>query len=145
MSPRAQAKIDRVIAALECRESDRVPIGESFWTNFVHRLKREWGVEDFNPYRHWDLDLAVVIPNMDPHITGIRTVKDTAEEKVVKTGFEATVRVKESYPMPEFSEFDTVTYEQMEAFEFDDPRDPRRYPYHWRRYRGASSDQRPRT
>lgn len=121
-------KTERVIAALEHREPDRVPVGEFFWTNFIRRAKAELSVgEDFDPYRYWDLDVVVITPNMDPHITGIQVLQDTAERKVVKTGFGATIERRGTYPMPNFLDFDTKTYEQMETFEFDDPKDRRRY------------------
>jgi len=123
---RAQAKIDRVMAALEHREADRVPVGEFFWTNFVRRCRKEFG-EDFSPYKHWDLDLIVVTPNMDPHISGIQVVEDSAEKKVVRTGFGATIERHSTFPMPHYNDFDTKTFEQMEALEFDDPLDRRRY------------------
>ena len=124
----AQAKTRRVIAALEHREADRVPVGEFFWTNFLRRCRAELDVGgDFDPYRHWDLDLIVVNPNMDPHVTGIEVLEDTPERKVVRTGFGATVERKSTYPMPHYADFETKTFEQMEAFEFDDPADPRRY------------------
>ncbi len=125
---RAQTKINRVIAALEHREADRVPIGEFFWTNFVRRCRREMAVgDDFDPYRHWDLDMIVINPNMDPHIRDIEVLEDTAERKVVRTGFEATIERRCTYPMPHYADFETKTYEQMAAFRFDDPADERRY------------------
>ncbi len=126
----AQIKTERVIAALEHREADRVPIGEFFWTNFLRRVKTEFGVgNSFDPYRYWDLDLIVINPNMDPHIKGIEVLKNTPAHKVVKTGFGATIERKSDLPMPHYSFFETQTFEQMEAFTFDDPRDPRRYSF----------------
>ena len=59
----AQKKINRVIAAIENREPDRVPLGEFFWTNFLRRARIELDAgDDFDPYRYWDLDLVVVDP-----------------------------------------------------------------------------------
>jgi uroporphyrinogen-III decarboxylase len=128
MSNDARAKTDRVLAALAHREPDRVPVGEFFWTNFVRRCRRELGAGDnFNPYAYWDLDLIVVTPNMDPHICGIEVLEDTPERKVVKTGFGATIERRGTLPMPHFRDFETRSFEQMEALEFDDPKDPRRY------------------
>jgi uroporphyrinogen decarboxylase len=121
-------KTHRVIAALEHRELDRVPIGEFFWTNFIRRVKQEMDVrDDFNPYVHWDLDMVVLIPNMDPHVENVQVIEDTPEHKVVTTGFGATIELRGTYLMPRYVDFDTRTYEQMEALEFDDPADPRRY------------------
>ncbi|MDP7399729.1 MAG: hypothetical protein QF541_22875, partial [Lentisphaeria bacterium] len=124
----AQVKTQRVLAAIENRELDRVPVGEFFWTNFLRRAVKELGVNGvFDPYRYWDLDLIVINPNMDPHITGIEVLENTPDRKLVKTGFGATVERRSTYPMPHYIEFETETFEQMEAFEFDDPKDPRRY------------------
>jgi len=126
--PGAQAKIDRVVAALEHREADRVPVGEFFWTNFIRRAKAEMDVGDaFDPYRHWDLDLVVVNPNMDPHLTGIEVLEASPERTVVRTGFGATIERRSTLPMPHFLAFETESFEAMEALEFDDPLDPRRY------------------
>ncbi|MHC4740898.1 MAG: uroporphyrinogen decarboxylase family protein [Planctomycetota bacterium] len=124
----AHLKTERVIAALEHREADRVPVGEFFWTNFLRRARAELDVgDDFDPYRCWDLDMIVITPNMDPHITGIEVLKDDGQCKLVKTGFGATIERRSTYPMPNYLDFETKTFEQMEALEFDDPKDKRRY------------------
>jgi len=121
-------KTERVTAALEHRESDRVPVGEFFWTNFLRRARAELDVgDDFDPYRYWDLDMIVINPNMDPHIAGILVLEQAEDHTVVRTGFGATIERRSNYPMPRFIDFDTKTYEQMEAFGFDDPKDERRY------------------
>lgn len=123
-----EIKTARVVAALENREPDRVPIGEFFWSNFVRRAAAELGDGgSFNPYHYWDLDLIVVNPNMDPHIGGIRVLEQGGERKLVKTGFGATIEMRDSCPMPYYLDFATKTYEDMAAFRFDDPRDERRF------------------
>ena len=66
-------------------------------------------------------------PNLDPHIKPFEIVLENDEEVVVRTGFEALIRKKLAYPMPDFLSFETDTVEKMEAFEFDDPWDERRY------------------
>lgn len=121
-------KTERVTAALEHREADRVPVGEFFWTNFLRRARAELDVgDDFDPYRYWDLDMIVINPNMDPHIAGILVLEQAEDHTVIRTGFGATIERRSNYPMPRFIDFDTKTYEQMEAFGFDDPKDERRY------------------
>ena len=98
---KARLKTERVIAALEHREADRVPVGEFFWTNFLRRARAELDVgDDFDPYRYWDLDMIVITPNLDPHITGIEILKDDGQCKLVKTGFGATIERRSTYPMP---------------------------------------------
>jgi len=124
----ADAKTERILAALEHRQADRVPVSDFFWTNFLRRCKAELDVgDDFDPYRYWDLDMIVVNPNMDPHLTGIEVLEDTPERKVVRTGFDATIERRSTHPMPNFLAFETESFEAMEALTFDDPRDPRRY------------------
>lgn len=128
MGIRADEKTARVLAALEHRETDRVPLGEFFWTNFLRRCSRELPVDDaFDPYRYWDLDLVVVNPNMDPHLTGIQVLESTPDRITVKTGFGATIQRCGSLPMPAYLDFETTSLEQMAAFAFDDPRDERRF------------------
>lgn len=124
----ARAKTERVLSAIENREPDRVPLGEFFWTNFLRRAKAELaGGGDFDPYRYWDLDLIVITPNMDPRITGIQVLENGEDRKIVKTGFGAVIERRGTHPMPIFREFETQTFEQMEALEFDDPKDGRRF------------------
>jgi len=124
----AQIKTSRVLAALEHRQGDRVPVGEFFWTKFLRRVSAELAAgEHFDPYRYWDLDLVVVTPNMDPHITGVQLIEDSPDRKVVRTGFGATIERRGDCPMPMFLDFETKTFEQMEALRFDDPGDGRRY------------------
>ena len=93
-----QLKTERVIAALEHREADRVPVGEFFWTNFLRRARAELDVGgDFDPYRYWDLDMIVINPNMDPHITGIQVLEQAEDYTVVRTGFGATIERRSTY------------------------------------------------
>ena len=125
---KAAAKTERVLAALAHREPDRVPIAEIFWANFIRRARKELPVgPDFDPYRYWDLDMVVLPPNMDPHITGITVLEKNDYHTVVKTGFGTTVEHRCDFPMPHFIDFDLESYEDMESFRFDDPLDPRRY------------------
>ncbi|HOW72035.1 MAG TPA: uroporphyrinogen decarboxylase family protein [Phycisphaerae bacterium] len=121
-------KTQRVITALNRRQPDRVPIGEFFWTNFIHRAKRENHLpHNFDPYRYWDLDMVVINPNMDPHIGGVCVVEDSEDRKVVKTGFGATIEMRSCCPMPAYRDFETKTFEQIDALRFDDPGDERRF------------------
>jgi uroporphyrinogen-III decarboxylase len=64
---------------------------------------------------------------MDPKIQPFETIREDETEVVVKTGFLTTMRKKFDFPMPEFISWEIDTIEKLEAFEFDDPNDPRRY------------------
>ena len=121
-------KLTRVQKALNHQEPDRVPISDFYWGSFIKRWQEDLGLsDDVTPYAHYDLDWIVTLPNMDPHIKSFETIREDAEEVVVKTGFEAVLRKRFDAPMPEFLGWDTDTIEELEAFEFDAPDDPRRF------------------
>lgn len=121
-------KLTRMNKTLRHEEADRVPISDFFWGSFLERWRRDLGLpKDTDVYKYYDLDWIVTIPNMDPHIKPFETLKETESEVVVRTGFEAILRKKFKDPMPEFIGFETDTIEKVEAFEFDDPWDDRRY------------------
>ncbi len=121
-------KLERMNKTLRHEEPDRVPISDFFWGNFIKRWKSDLNLsEDANPYDYYDLDWIVTLPNMDPKIQSFETLNEDETEVVVKTGFRTTMRKKFDFPMPEFIAWDTDTIEKLEAFEFDDPYDRRRY------------------
>ncbi len=119
-------KIERMQAALSHRESDRVPVGEFFWTGFLKRCYEKWG-KDFDPYRHFDLDYIVVTPNMDPQIRPFEVLEEDGADIVVKTGFGATIRRSGDKPMPRYETFSVAAPEAMADVAFDAPDDRRRF------------------
>jgi hypothetical protein len=122
------AKLDRMNKTLRHEEADRVPIADFYWGSFLERWRREKGLPpDTDIYKYYDLDWIVANPNMDPHIKQFEILKENDEEVVVRTGFEAIIRKKFADPMPAWLGFDTDTIEKLEAFEFEDPWDDRRY------------------
>jgi uroporphyrinogen decarboxylase len=122
------AKLERMNKALHHEEPDRVPISDFFWGSFLERWRMELGLpSNADIYKYYDLDWIVTVPNMDPHIKQFEVLKENDEEVVVRTGFEATIRKKFADPMPAFLSFATDSIEKMEAFQFDDPWDERRY------------------
>jgi hypothetical protein len=113
---------------LRHEEADRVPISDFFWGGFLKRWRKELGLpDDVTPHDYYDLDWIVTMPNMDPRIQPFETIKEDETEVVVRTGFLTTMRKKFDFPMPEFISWDIDTIEKLEAFEFDDPCDKRRY------------------
>jgi uroporphyrinogen decarboxylase len=127
-TPACLAKLERMNLALGHREPDRVPVSDFFWGSFLRRWREELGLAaDTDIYRYYDLDWTVTTPNMDPHIQPFEILKETAEEVVVRTGFEAVLQKKFDLPMPGFLRFETDTVEKMEAFALDSPWDERRF------------------
>lgn len=122
------AKLGRMLCALRHQEPDRVPISDFFWGSFLKRWREELGLApETDIYRHYDLDWVQVNPNMDPHIRAFEILRETEEEVVVRTGFDAVLMKKFDQAMPGFLKFETDTVEKMDAFAFDDPWDERRY------------------
>ena len=124
----ALAKLERMNRTLRHEEPDRVPISDFFWGAFVERWRRELDLPaDADPYVHYDLDWRVTVPNLDPWIRSFETLSETQDEVVVRTGFGAVMRKRFAYPMPEMSGWEIDTFEKLEAAEFDDPGDRRRF------------------
>ena len=121
-------KLDRMNKTLRHEEADRIPVSDFFWGQFIDRWREELNIpEDVSIYDYYDLDWIVTVPNMDPHIKNFEFIKNTPEEVIVHTGFENEVKKNMSITMPAFVKFDTDTVEKMQAFEFEDPWDKRRY------------------
>lgn len=127
-SARALAKVERMNKALRHEEPDRVPMGEFFWGNFLKRWRSELNLApDTDPYAYYDLDWVVTVSNMDPHIHPFEVIRENEHEAIIRTGFETTLHKRFDLPMPEPVSWETKTLAELEAFEFDDPWDRRRY------------------
>jgi hypothetical protein len=121
-------KLERMNRALRHEEPDRVPVSDFFWGSFIERWRRELGLPaNANPYYHYDLDWIVTVPNMDPWIRPFETLKEDAEEVIVKTGFGAIMHKHFEFPMPEMRAWETDSFAKLEAAQFDDPGDRRRF------------------
>jgi len=122
------AKLDRLNKTIKHIEADRVPISDFFWSSFISRWQEELGLpKDASPYNHYDLDWICTVPNMDPHIKQFEVIKETENDIILKSGFEAVIRRKEGIQMPYFESFETDTIEKALDFKFEDPYDDRRY------------------
>ena len=125
---KCRRKLDRLNRALRHEEPDRVPVSDFFWSRFVDRWREDRGLSaDADIYEHYDLDWVVTVPNMDPHIREFEILEESDEHTLLRTGFDAVLRKLPSCAMPEFVRFETDTIEKAEAFQFDDPADPRRF------------------
>ncbi len=126
--PETLAKLNRMNAALSHQEADRVPISDFYWGSFTDRWRAELGLDaDVLPYDYYDLDWIVTMPNMDPWIRSFETIEETESQVIVKTGFGAVIRKVFALPMPEMIDWEIDSIEKLEAVEFDDPADPRRF------------------
>src|SRR5512138_3333015 len=106
-------KLERMNKALRHKEPDRVPVSDFYWGSFIERWRRDLGLAaDASPYYHYDLDWIVTVPNMDPWIRPFETLKEDAEEVVLKTGFGAVMHKHFQFPMPEMRGWETDTFEK---------------------------------
>ena len=112
--------------ALMHRQPDRIPAGEAFWTGFLKRCREKWGA-DFDPYRAFDLDYVIFVPNLDPRIQTFEVLSEVGDDIVLRTGFGATIRRSGDKPMPHFESFSISRPEEMADFVFDTPNDRRRF------------------
>ena len=64
---------------------------------------------------------------MDPWVRSFQTIAEDDEQAVVKTGFGAIMRKRFDFPMPESVGWEIDTFDKLEAVEFDDPADRRRF------------------
>lgn len=121
-------KLDRMRKSLAHQEGDRVPVSDFFWSTFISRWKQELDLPpDTDIYRYYDLDWVCTVPNMDPHIKPFEILREQEDDIILRTGYEAVIRKKYGVQMPYFESFDTDTIEKMNAFQFDDPWDDRRF------------------
>ncbi len=120
-----QEKLERMKAALQNREGDRVPISDFFWSGFMDRAREAWG-PDVDMYRKFDLDYVVVNPNMDPVIRDFEIIEQKGDDIRVKTGFGATVLRRADLAMPHFEAFSVTGPEEMADFVIEPANDERR-------------------
>ena len=108
-------KTERVLKAFKHEEPDQIPVHDFFWTEFLKRWRIALGLPgDTDPYRYYDLDIVVQIPNLDPIIREFEILKQTDSETEVKTGFGAIIRKVHDFPMPHYAGFETDSIGKVE-------------------------------
>jgi len=147
-------KTERVMKAMHHEEPDRIPTAEWFAGEFTTRwvewrkaqthitsnqkmVVASWAAviedESLDPNRYYDLDIMLVVPNSDPKfITPQVTVGEDCT--IATSGFGCTVKKRNSHledgylaPMEEYIDFSIKSPDDYARFEFDDPKDPRRF------------------
>ena len=91
-------------------------------------LAEELGLpEDANPYYYYDLDWIVTVPNMDPWIRPFETRKEDTGGSRGANGIRSDHAQTLRTPDAGNGGWETDTFEKLEAVEFDDPFDQRRF------------------
>jgi hypothetical protein len=151
---RSKEKTERVSKAMQHQEPDRLPLAEWFAGEFVARWvdwRKEQGAikddaelvtaswasisddEEMDINKYYDLDVMLVVPNSDPKFI-TPDVQAGEEFTIVNSGFGCTIkkrhsRLEDGYmaPMAEYIDFSIKSADDYEKFQFDDPRDKRRF------------------
>jgi uroporphyrinogen-III decarboxylase len=151
---RSQEKTSRVMKAMHHEEPDRIPAIEWFAGEFTTRwvdwrkthghvksdekvLTASWAAviqnEELDPTKFYDMDLALAVPNSDPRFI-TPEVTTTDEYTIATSGFGCTIkkrnsRLEDGYmaPMAEYIDFSIKSPDDYAKFEFEDPKDPRRF------------------
>ena len=120
-----QAKLERVRKALCCEEPDRVPVFDLFWQEFIDAWKREKGDEDI--YEHYNMDLKLVIPNIDPRVKSFELLEWGDDYVLFRSGYGCTLKKTQYSPMPGYVDYSVKDASAYPDFVLEDPDDERRY------------------
>ena len=120
-----QEKLARLTKTLSREEPDRVPLFDLFWQEFIDVWKREKGQQDI--YEHYDMDLKLVIPNMDPAVKSYELLEKGADHVVFRSGYGCTLKKADYSPMPGYLDFSVKDPSGYRDFVLEDPDDERRY------------------
>lgn len=124
----SMTKTERIIAALEHRETDRIPVMESpLWPEFERKWRNEkqLGPEvDFHEY--YDLDVKVIGASCEPRANFIHIFEETPDYVVYKDGWGMTQKKYTKAPMCEFLDFYVKEEADLDKL-FEDPLSDTRY------------------
>jgi hypothetical protein len=150
----SEEKTARVLKAMHHEEPDRIPTAEWFASEFTTRwvewrkshdkvasneevVVASWAsvikTDALDPNKYYDLDIMLVVPNSDPNFITPQ-VTSTEEYTIATSGFGCTVKKRNSHlddgymaPMEEYIDFSIKSPDDYVKYEFDDPKDPRRF------------------
>jgi len=110
----------RVLAALAFRRSDRVPLFDTYWEEFIAAWRAEKRLPaDADISDYYGNDLEIVIPDETPYPSGACTLSASPQEEIVRTGWGVVQRVRRGasfyeevqVPLPERSDPDALAFE----------------------------------
>jgi len=117
---------ERVSAALEWREADRVPrFWDCFWDEFVVEWKKRFPGVDV--MRYFGNDMDVVVADETPWPTRAAVIRESADERVVRNGWGQVQRIRSDAHFAELIEVAVPERIDPEKVVFDDPLMESRY------------------
>jgi len=117
---------ERVLAALEYREADRVP---RFWDCFWKEFRVEWRKRfpDTDPMTYFGNDMHVVVADETPWPTRARVLRESDQERIARNGWGQVARTRAGSYFSELLEVAVPERVDPDTFVFDDPLMDRRY------------------
>ncbi len=116
----------RMIAALEYRETDRVPrFWQSFWDEFIVEWRQRFPDGDINDYFGDDMDVIVADETTWPTKAGI--VSESAGERIARNGWGQVQRLRTDAHFSETIEVPVPERIDPDKIVFDDPMLESRY------------------
>ncbi len=120
-----ERKLTRLKKTLSREEPDRVPAFDLFWQEFLDAWKKRTGEDDI--YEHYDMDLKLVIPNMDPSIRSFELLERGADYVIFRSGYGCVLKKASYSPMPGSIDYSVTDADQYKDFVLESPEDERRY------------------
>ncbi len=120
-----ERKLDRVRKTLSLVEPDRVPVFDLFWQEFLDAWKKEKGDQDI--YEHYDMDLKLVIPNMDPRVKSFELLERGDHYVIFRSGYGCILKKAAYSPMPGYLDYPVKDPDEYVSFVLENPEDERRY------------------
>ena len=118
-------KLTRVRKTLSRQEPDRVPLFDLFWQEFLDNWRREKGDDDIS--LHYDMDLKLVVPNMDPKVKSFELLQRGPDYILFRSGYGCTLKKASYSPMPEYVDYPVTDPDGYADFVLENPDDDRRY------------------
>lgn len=117
---------ERVRAALEFREADRVPrFWDAFWPEFQAEFTGRFPGVD--PMRYFGNDLQVVVADETPWPTRAGVLRESGAERIVRDGWGQVQRIRNGAHFSEVIEVGVPQRIDPDAISFDDPMMDSRY------------------
>jgi len=117
---------ERVLAALEFREADRLPRSwDHFWPGFCEAFAERF--PDTEPMRHFGNDLHVVVADESPWPSRTSVLEDAGGHRVARNGWGQVQRTREGAYYQELLEAALPKRIDPDTIEFEDPEKDSRY------------------
>ena len=117
---------ERVLAALEYREADRVPrFWDCFWDEFIVEWTKRFPGSDV--MRHFGNDMLVVVADETTWPTRAGVIRESGNERIVRNGWGKVNRIKRDAHFSELIEVAVPQRIDPDTIVFDDPLMDSRY------------------